>query len=186
MRAEQTIRTYLTYLSDPSVLRDEEGIADLRRRAAEATDVVERLRLLSEADRLEQPDAGALEAEFIDVVKTWADAEGVTEGALEQVGVPKPVLAAAGFGPAGRRRKQAARSKAPTKRAPGVGVETVRAAVPVSGTFTTKDLKDASGASPGTVRKAMREMLDDGTIVDRGEDASWSGPGRVPTLYEKA
>lgn len=186
--AEAIVRKYLAYLDDPSVLRDDEAIADVRRRAEETSDVVERLKLLSEAERLQDPSADDLHEAFVKEVKGWAKAEGVTAGALMKVGVPPGVLRDAGFtiGGQGRASKRSGRrSGGGGRRGPGVSVEAVRAAVPASGTFTVKDLREASGASPGTVRKAMAEMLEDGTIVDRGEDPTWEGPGRVPTLYEK-
>ncbi len=182
MAADDVVRRYFAYLKDPSVLLDTDAIADLRKRAESADDVVDRLKLLSEAERMERPDPDALEKEFISVLPRFMRQHDITESALRAQGVPAHVLASAG----GRGRRRAASRTATTTRGPGVGVDVVKAAVPASGTFTTKDLRDASNASPGTVRKAMAELLGSGVIVERGPDPDWEGPGRVPTLYEKA
>lgn len=186
MDAEDTVRRYLDYLEDPSVIRDDEAIAETKRRAAEATDKIERLKLLSEVERLEDPTADDLHEAFVATVKDWADGASVTPGALIKLGVPPGVLREAGFDLGGPAPRQPRPSRRTSRRGPGVSVEAVRAAVPAEGTFTTKDLREASGASPGTVRKAMAEMLDAGEIVERGPHPAWDGPGRVPTLYERA
>lgn len=184
MAADDVVRRYFAYLKDPSVLLDADAIADLRSRADSTDDIVDRLKFLSEAERLERPDPAALEAEFVSALPRFMREHDVTESALRSQGVPSHVLAAAT-----RRRGRKAAPRAAgtgTSRGPGVGIDVVKAAVPASGTFTTKDLKDASDASPGTVRKAMRELLDSGVIVERGPDPDWEGPGRVPTLFERA
>lgn len=186
MDAEAIVRKYLDYLEDPSVIRDDEAIAETKRQAAEATDKIERLKLLSEVERLEDPTADDLHEGFVANVKGWAEQEGVTPGSLIKLGVPPGVLREAGFDLGGPAPKQPRSTRRPSRRGPGVSVEAVRAAVPAEGTFTTKDLREASGASPGTVRKAMATMLDAGEIVDRGLHPAWDGPGRVPTLYERA
>lgn len=185
MDDEQVVRKYLAYLEDPSVLRDDDAIATAQRAADEASDVVDRLKALSEVERLQDPSAESLHADFIRVVRSWADSEDITSGALMKLGVAPGVLREAGYPVGG---SSDARDKTITRRtrAPGVSIEAVRGSVPAEGTFTTKQLQEASGASPGTVRKAMAAMLEDGTILDRGLAADWPGPGRVPTLYERA
>ena len=184
MADEQIVRKYLAFLEDPSVLRDDEAIAEAQRSADAAGDVVDRLRALSKVERLQNPSADTLHDEFVRVVKAWADGDGITAGALMKLGVAPGTLREAGYPVGGAPSRS--RSTTPKKtRAPGVSIEAVRAAVPAEGTFTAKQLQDGSGASPGTVRKAMAAMLDDGTIHSRGLAADWDGPGRVPTLYER-
>lgn len=186
MSAEEVVRKYLDYLEDPAVLRDDAAIAEAEARAEAATDKIERLRALSEVERLKSPSADDLHEAFVKDAKSWADAEGITAGAFRTVGVPPGVLVAAGFDVPGHEAPRATRRPRRATRGPGVGVDEVRAAVPGSGTFTVKELRERSGASPGTVRKAMTAMLEDGTVVDRGQDPRWDGPGRVPTLYSRA
>jgi hypothetical protein len=188
MTNEAIIRRYLDYLEDPSILRDDDAIAAAERAATEAEDKIERLRALSELERLKDPSADDLHAEFVAAAKAWADEQAVTAGAFMALGVPPGVLAEAGFSIPGHESvgRTTRRQASTGTRSPGVSIDEVRAAVPAEGTFTVRELRERSGASPGTVRKAMAGLLDDGTVVDRGPDASWDGPGRVPTLYERA
>jgi hypothetical protein len=189
MTNEETIRRYLDYLEDPSILRDADAITAAEAAAAEATDKVDRLRRLSELERLKDPSADDLHAAFVRCAKAWADEQSVTAGAFMAMGVPPGVLVDAGFSIPGHApaRSRRSRGRSPsTTRAPGVSIDEVRAAVPAEGMFTVKQLRERSGASPGTVRKAMAAMLDEGFVVDRGRDAAWEGPGRVPTLYSRA
>lgn len=188
MTNEEIVRRYLDYLEDPSILRDDEAIAAAERAATDAEDKIERLRLLSELERLRDPSADDLHAAFVDAAKGWADEQSVTAGAFMALGVPPGVLAEAGFSIPGHEPppRSTRRRSSGGQRSPGVSVDEVRAAVPADGTFTVRELRERSGASPGTVRKAMAAMLDDGVVIDRGIDAAWDGPGRVPTLYERA
>lgn len=183
MSTEDVVRRYFAYLQDESVLIDADAIADLRKRAEASNDVVERLRLLSEAERLQVPDPAGLEAEFISVLPRFMRDNSITESALRSQGVPSKVLRAASKSP----RRRSAPSTSNSGGRAGVGTDEVKSAIPTKGTtFTTKWLQDQSKASAGTVRKVMRELVDNGVIVERGPDPSWAGPGRVPTLYEQA
>ncbi|WP_164711194.1 hypothetical protein [Euzebya pacifica] len=49
--------------------------------------------------------------------------------------------------------------------------------------FTAAALIDLTGASPHTVRQTIGEMLDDGSVVEKGQDPDHDGPGRAPMLY---
>lgn len=188
MSAEQAIRNYLQFLADPSSMRDEAEVARLEAAAASTDDPIEKLRLLSEAQRTREVDGAPLESEFIAQARHWADGEGVTVEAFRSLGVPNHVLAAAGLAKAvkGSKVPKAASSKAPRqRRSPAVSADAVEGSIP-DGPFSVRDLMEASGASLQTVRKAVRRMLAAGELVDLGLDPNWDGRGRTPTLYRKS
>lgn len=188
MSAEQAIRNYLRFLDDPSSMRDDAEIARLEAAAEATEDPIEKLRLLSEAQRAREVDGSPLEAEFVAHSRHWADVEGVTPEAFRSLGVPNHVLAAAGLAKAskGSRASKSASLKAPKqKRAPAVSADAVVDSIP-EGPFSVRDLMEASGASLQTVRKAVRRMLTVGELVDLGLDPNWDGRGRTPTLYRKS
>ena len=107
MTDEETIRRYLDYLEDPSILRDADAIAAAERAAADAEDKIERLRRISEVERLKDPSADDLHEAFVRCAKAWADEQSVTAGAFIALGVPPGVLAEAGFSIPGHRSTQA-------------------------------------------------------------------------------
>lgn len=184
MSAEEAIRTYFTFLEDPSSLRDAGEVERLRAQADDATDPLEKLRLLSAAQRADEVDGSSYEAGFIAHAKEWAEREQVTVDAFKALGVPTDVLAAAGLI---RRRGRAAKPTTPGRRTRGQGVpvESVIEAVPAE-PFRIRDLMEATGASLQTVRKAVRMLLDRGEVLDLGPDQGWDGRGRTPTLYRRA
>ncbi len=178
MSGEKAIREYLQYLSDPASLRDEAEVTRLNAAATAANDPIERLKLLSAAQRAHDVDGSRFEQAFVANAAAWAAAERVTPEAFRALGVPAEVLAAAGLlrgRPTPTRRR----------RATVVTAETVMAAVP-DGPFSVRDLMESSGASLQTVRKAVRTMLGAGDLIDLGLDPDWNGRGRTPTLYRRS
>lgn len=179
---ESAVRNYLTALRDPSALRDDEKIADLRRRLDTADDAIERLQLRQQILGAESPSLEQYEDEFVTHAKAWADERGVTPKAFEEEGVPNQVLRKAGFG--GRRRGGARRSTSTRAGRSRVTAEEVRKAIP-RGSFTVKTLQDKSGASAAVVRKVVGEEEANGRIERAGTDPDHTGPGRAPTLYRR-
>jgi hypothetical protein len=181
--AEQAVRNYLTYLEDPTQLRDEAAIRALTVKAAEEKDPIAKLRALGDLERASAVDGGTYRDAFVRHAKAWAAANGVPVGAFRSLKVPEDALAAAGFDVGARRgRRSGGRS---TTRSGRVTIAGVKSATP-SGVFTIRMLEDASGGSPGTVRKALAEMVAQGAVKDLGSDPAHAGRGRAPTLYQKA
>ncbi len=182
MSAEQAIRDYLKFLADPKSMRDETEVLRLEAAANTADDPIEKLRLLSAAQRAGEVDGAHFEQAFVANARSWANAEGVTPDAFRTVGVPPHVLAAAGLA---KERPAQAKGAAKRTRSAAVSVETVTANVP-DGPFSVRALMESSGASLQTVRKAVRGMLAAGELIDLGLDRDWDGRGRTPTLYQRA
>lgn len=186
--AESAVRNYLTALRDPSSLRDDNNIDELQRRLESASDELERLQLRQQILDSENPSVDRFEGDFVTHAKSWADSHGVSSKAFEAEGVPAAVLRKAGFRATGRRGAGATarpRARAGGRTRTRVTVDEVRAAIP-RGTFTIKDLQAKSGASPAVVRKVVQEELASGGLTTAGTDPDRRGPGRAPTLYQRA
>jgi hypothetical protein len=183
-KAEDAVRSYLTALRDPAALRDDAVIADLESKIAASEDEIERLRLRQQLLNAKTPQVDRYEQAFVDQASAWAHKHGVSAEAFASEGVPAGVLRRAGFrvGRGGGRSRAKAPSAGRTRKR--VTAEEVRAAMP-KGTFTIKQLQEASGASPAVVRKVVAEQLEAGTISEQGPDPDHSGPGRAPTLYQR-
>jgi hypothetical protein len=183
--ADEAVGRYLRALRDPSSARDEATIQELEQRLATLDDPVERLLARSDLLRATQADASSFEAGFTEHAKTWAEANRVSAEAFTAEGVPADVLRRAGFrvggrvggrGGTGRQRSDRRRTR--------VGVEKIREALP-KGKFTLRQVQEATGASPATVRKVVMEQVAAGKVKELGPDEKHAGPGRAPTLYKR-
>jgi hypothetical protein len=189
--AEQVVRTYLSALRDPDSLRDDDAVAKAEEQLASTDDPIERLRLHEELAKLTKPSLDTVEDDFVVHAKAWADEMGISDQAFAAEGVPADVLRKAGFavsggggGRGGRRSPGGgARRQSSGKR---VTTEQVVESMPKRTAFTVKQLKEASGASPAVVRKAVTQELEAGRLTDAGPDPEHSGPGRAPTLYKRS
>lgn len=175
---DDAIRRYLTALHDPDALVDQSRLDTLREELAATSDPIRRLHLQQALIDVAEPDIASLEAAFIDTVRGWAAAEGITWKALAAEGVDRKVLARAGF-PTGT--KPAARGRRASRR---VTRAQVTRRIP-AGTFTVADLADATGASKATARLAIRDLIDQGRVVEKGT-ATDTGPGVAAKVYATA
>ena len=184
MSAEDAVRAYLRFLSDPDAMVDAEAVAEAERAVAAATDPVDKLRAIAQRERVATVDAASLEAAFVAEAKGWAAAEGVPVRAFGELGVDPGVLRRAGFEVAGG----SARSASPSSpRRSRVSADDVRdAAIGFTELFTVADLEEATGASTGTVRRVIQELTEVGSIRDIGPDPDHTGPGRAPTRYDNS
>lgn len=185
---EAAVRSYLLSLRDPSALVDQEAIDALSRQAAETTDPIEQLRLLTRLERAKAVDPAHYEHQFIRCAKQWAEANDVSTAAFRSLGVPEATLRAAGL-VAGSSRptgpRQARRSTGGSGRAPSVSTEQVKAHVRgLTGTFTMAAVVEAVHGSEITVRKAIAELVDAGSVRNLGPDPHHHGRGRAPLRYE--
>lgn len=186
MSAEQSVRSYLTYLSDPTQLVDDEAVAAADRAVAEASDPIDRLKALGRRERAGRVDVDALEAAFVAEARSYAEAEGIPVQAFLEMGVDAGVLRRAGFDvPGSVARGMRSSSRTASSTSPRVTLETVRdVAIGFEEVFTVAQLEDATGASVGTVRRAIADLLEIGALRDVGPDPEHRGPGRAPTRYD--
>ncbi|MGI8574678.1 MAG: hypothetical protein ACR2MA_04910 [Egibacteraceae bacterium] len=176
------IRDYLVALKDPSALRDDDQLDHLRQQLEQTSDELERVRLHQQILDGEQPQIERYEDAFLQHAKAWADEQGVTAKAFTAEGVSNQVLRRAGFrvGRGGGRHRAAS----PTRRT-RTSSDEIRKAIP-SGTFTIKMVQEKTGASSAVVRRIVQEGVEEGSVKDQGPDPDHRGPGRSPTLYQKA
>jgi hypothetical protein len=188
---ENAVRQYLTYLDDPSKLVDHEELARLEQQARSATDMLERVKALSQLGRARKTDGEGYKLGFLIHAKDWAIANDVTAEAFGQLGVSDDVLRAAGLLP-GRGARSNGEPKGPreprhTPRAGSVKSEDIRAhVVGRTDAFTLVHVMQAVGGSPMTVRKVVSELVESGEVRNTGADGSWPGPGRAPNVYRVA
>ena len=181
--AEEAVRRYLTSLRNPAALRNDEEISQLQERLEKSEDDLERLQLRQQIIEAQQPPLEQYEDAFVTHAKAWAEDTGISDKAFAAEGVPAAVLRKAGFRNVGSgRSRSTARSTGTRKR---VSADEVRASIPRKGTFTIKDVQDASGASAAVVRRVVQEEVDAGNVKDAGPDPDHRGPGRAPTLYSR-
>lgn len=187
---EAAVRRYLTWMTDPASLRDEDRIAELERKIAEASDPIEKIHLASDLHRARQVDGTTLRREFVAAARRWAEANGIVPEAFLELGVPAEDLRHAGFDVATVpvRRSEVGTvdrpGRAPVRRAARTSVEDIRAgARSFDGPFTIADLRDRVGGSPATVRKALEGMVAAGEVENLGAADDWPGPGRPPHRY---
>jgi hypothetical protein len=183
---KEAVRNYLVALKNPSALRDAGRIEQLEQRLAKTNDALDRVRLRQQIIDAQQPAIDRFEEDFVTHAKGWADEHGVSATAFAEEGVPTGVLRKAGFSMAGRRaRRGSARPGRVGGAGPRVSADEVRRAIPRA-SFTTRQLKERTGASLAVVRKVIQEEEAAGRVVREGSDPSHAGPGRAPTLYRRA
>lgn len=187
---EQVIREYLLFLDDPEQLKDENEVQRLTAVAAETTDPIERLRALTDLSRATQIDGTYYKDNFVAVALEWANANDVGWTAFSDMGVPKDVLAEAGFEVPVRKRSAATRVvqviKDPdTTRAAPVNKAVIKeAAMQMVDVFTLSDLREKVGGSPMTIRAAIDELVAENLVLSLGPDPEHQGKGRAPFIYQ--
>jgi hypothetical protein len=180
--AEQAVRDYLTLIRDPDQLIDRDKVNMLHRKIEAADDPIERLTLRAELETVEQVDRTTVADQFVTHVKDWANQRGITAEALIAEGADERLLRRAGITLLTDRRRST-RNRDKQSR---VSADTIAAAIPTMGTFTIPQLVARTGGSHGTVRKVIADEVNAGRIKPIGTDSTHSGPGRAPTLYERA
>jgi hypothetical protein len=194
--AETAVRRYLQYLADPGSLRDDAAVEAAEKAVAEAGDPIEKLRALSALERAGRVDGTHLTRGFLLHARAWAEANGITVGAFQALGVPDDVLAGAGF-PVGRKanRKPARAAResdvvgddSGRQRAPRTSRSTIEEHITErSGTFTIADVLQAVGGTPMTVSKVVSDLVALGTVRKLGPDPHHNSRGRAPILYERS
>ncbi|MFN0025767.1 MAG: hypothetical protein ACKV2O_01085 [Acidimicrobiales bacterium] len=184
--AEDSVRAYLSFISDPSSSVDAEQISSLEKSLASSTDPLEQLRLAARLEVAKLPSGSAATADFIRDAKRWADAEGVSASAFKQMGVSDDVLRKAGI--LKSTRGGAKRRPATTERSGRrVTVDHIQTwALSQSDPFTIKDVTLAIGGSLVTANKALQNLVDEGSLSNLGPAEGHRGPGRAPARFAAA
>lgn len=179
------VERYLNWLEDPESIIDKEAVEAARRRFLSESDPISRLHAAAEVAKVETADENAIVEAFITHARAYADSEGIPVAAFQALNVPDDVLERAGFSlaPTGRGRRRTRRRG----QRPSVSAETLKATVAeMPEKFTLAQLADrAGGGSPGTVKKAIDELIAEGRAERLGPDPNHTGRGRAPTLYAK-
>lgn len=188
-KTEDGIRTYLDGLSaSTKPVIDREAIKSLKADIKAEADPIAKLRLLAALDEEQAgrtPDTEGDKAVFVAEAKAWAEAENIPVSAFQALKVPDDVLKAAGFIITEPSRVTAApRANTSGTRAPRIPLEEVAAAAKKLGSgWKVADLADALQREKGTVVNYIKQLLDNGTIADLGEDPKHDGRGRAPKIY---
>jgi hypothetical protein len=187
---EGAVRLYLLYLEDPSKLRDETEIQKKTQAVLDANDPIDKLKAIAELERVAKVDEGPLRQGFVKHAKAWAEEQFIPPTAFRELNVPDDVLREAGFDlPAARRRGRGAASASDEgrQRAKAVPVDDIKAYVlNQSGTFLLSDVMNGIGGSPATVRKAVEELVEAGSVEKLGPVTDYHGRGRAPMQYSRS
>jgi hypothetical protein len=184
--ADDAVRRYLQYLTNPNLLRDEARIAQLREAADTTNDLLERARLLGQAHKAGHVDEAALRAGFVAHAKAWAGANDVPAAVFLEMGVDSATLAEAGFDVKVRQKsaRQTGRKTTAPRPVP-VRVERVKAhMLSRTAPFTLSEVSKEVGGSAMTVRRAASELVAEGKLKDLGPLPGHQGRGRAPTQYQ--
>lgn len=182
--AEVAVRSYLYMLEDPTSLIDAGRIAALEAAVVSATDPLEKLKSLADLDRARVPDRDAYEQAFIRYAKVWATQFDVPASSFQQLGVSDQTLQAAGLLAGSRRSGRPRRDDSRKSTTPAVSKHTIKAHVnTLTGQFTLADVADRVGGSPMTLRKAIEELISEGSLQKLGVSTEHVGRGRAPIIY---
>ena len=181
---DEAVRNYLVSLKDPGALKDDDRVASLQQELAESQDELERLRLRQQILDAERPPLEKFEEAFVTHAKAWADQHGISDKAFVAEGVPPQVLRRAGFKGVRPGRKRGGQSGRTQRSSPRISADEVRKALP-KGTFTIRQVQEATGASAAVVRRVVQEQVDAGKVTEEGSAPDHKGPGRSPTLYKR-
>ena len=180
---ETAVRSYLTYLSDPSKLVDAAEVAKLQKKVDSAKDPLDKLRAIAAVERAKATDPGSYRDGFIANAKQWAANEGVPGSAFRSMGVPDEVLRAAGLDGVAKRRSGKGKVSIIRTRRPAMRAEQLEQGIlGMSGEFTTKDVVDQVGGSQLTVRTAIDRLEAQGKVTPAGERAG--GRGRAAKTWK--
>lgn len=183
--AEDAVRSYLTFLDDPSTLVDEAEVKKLQAAVDKATDPIDRLMTRAALLRAQTADEHGLKRDFVQNAKKWADAEGIPVSAFRTFGVPDDVLADAGLDGAKRRGRGASASTGPKNRRPRVSVPDLEAGIlGLEGTFSIRDVANQVGGSPVTVKSAVERLEAQAKLKAAGDRAG--NRGRAAKVWQVA
>lgn len=189
---EAAVRLYLLWLEDPTKLVDEVAVKKAEAAVENAKDPLDRLHALADLEHARQADGDQVQKDFLTHGKGYAEAQTIPVSAFEEMGVPREVLAEAGF-EVGRGTGRGRGSSSSTggrpsgrQRAPRVPLADIKGVVTsqMSKRFTLTELGEKAGGSRATLAKAVDELIEAGKVKKIGPQEGYSGRGRAPTVYE--
>lgn len=175
--AAQAVANYLTWINDRDQLMDADRIAELEEAYDQATDPIERLKAYSELENARDLPEERFLAPFLEHAVAWATENKASASSFLAAGVPKRVLAEAGF------------KVTTTSSGTRVTTDEIEEIVRANNLdlFTRPSLQKLTGASPATVASAVSRMVEKGLIVESDkDDPEHSGRGVMATVYEVA
>ena len=186
------IRGYLTSLAtkpgrtSKTKLVDKEAVKALRQQVKDATDPIDKAKLLSalETERAgkepqPEPDDEGAKAVFIAEAGKWAEEEGISVKALQTLKVPDDVLKAAGFKVAALSQRQGTSTRAPRMNLDDVA----GAASKLGAQWRLSDLATKIDRDTATTRNYVNKLVEAGNVKIIGDDPKHEGRGRAPKIY---
>lgn len=183
---EIAVREYLLFVENPDQLVDTTKLDALKSAVERATDPIDRLKALAQLEKAQQPSEAGYKEAFIRSAQAWAEANEVPASAFLLLGVERSVLQAAGMLTRGRHTgvtpsiRRAGRQSRNT-----TSTQIKEAVLRHKRKFTLADLAASAGGSPMTIRKAVNELIDDGSVERLGPDPEWTGQGRAPIVFQR-
>jgi hypothetical protein len=189
--SDEAVRRYLEFVADPESARDDALVARLEAQLADTTNVLVRVRLLSDIERAKQIDGAPLLDAFVQYARVWAETNQVTVNAFKSMGVSQVVLAQAGFDLGhgsildGRAKSGGAGTRAPrAPQSPSVSSSVVKEwMLKQPGSFTIAQAMAGAGASMMTVKKAATELVAAQGLRSLGHQAVAGVRGRAPEHF---
>lgn len=187
-KIEDGIRTYLDSLgASQKPVVDREAVKSLKSEIKGTSDPIAKLRLIAALEEEQAgrvPDLDGDKAVFVAEAKAWAESEGIPVSAFQALKVPDEVLVEAGFTLTAPGPKSASSGRTSSGRAPRIPIDEVRAAVKKLGSgWKLTDLAAALDRDAATARNYVNKLIEEGLIVDLGEDPKHDGRGRAPKVY---
>lgn len=181
---DDTIRNYLNAQKDPQLLVDHTKVDALKKGLADIQDPVERVKVVSEIERLSEPETENAREAFIEHVAAWAEENGVTANALLEEGASADDLQEAGLirGPAPQSNGKAngkERKRTPQR---GTQKDVIQHIKRTRKPFTAPQIVQATKVSRSTAAAAINKLLEEGVVKDTGEEEA-SARGRAAKVY---
>lgn len=177
---EEAVRKYCIFVDNPRKLVDREGMRAARQAARATKDPLAKLKAFSAHERAAQPDEDALRKGFVANAKQWADMNGITVGAFQDLKVPDDVLRDAGFSVAPRKAQQPAVPRRTVARQ--TIVDYVMKEAPDE--FTAAMVMKAVGSANSTTHQVLAALVREGVIEKVGVrvDSTTATP---PAVYRR-
>lgn len=182
---EASVRQYLLFVDDPNQLVDTSRLEELTAAVEASTDPIDRLKALAQLEKAQQPTEAVFKEAFVRAAKAWAEANAIPASAFLSMGVDPAVLQAAGILPAERRTSRGRGRSAGAPPRITTSKQIKQSILERTGQFTLADIASSVGGSPMTIRKAVGELVDTGSLERLGPDPAWSNQGRAPILFRR-
>jgi len=191
--AQESIRRYLDFLTDPKTAVDTDAVAVAEHDVEEAKrsgDTLAELTARAALTRAKQADGSDIEAAFVSQARSYAQDNDIPAAAFADMGVPSDVLRRAGLVSRGRSGAGRSVRASGSKRA---SIETIRAHIDAMGsgtTFSLSELQEAIGGSLATLRKGV-ELMPDTKVTEVTDQAviakhSSGSRGRAPKVWARS